>query len=252
MAPISTPVSGGPIIVCRDVHKWYGQYHALRGVSLSVAAGEVVVVMGPSGSGKSTLIRVLNRMERHERGDVVVNGLMLTDDVRDIDAVRRDVGMVFQTFNLFSHMTVLDNVMLAPRRVLKMSDGEAEASALEFLSEVGMEAYRHRRPDQLSGGEQQRVAIARALAMRPRVMLFDEPTSNLDAEMVGDVLGVMRELAAERMTILAITHEVGFARQVADRVLMLDDGRVVEDRPPGEFFDRPRHERTRQFLSRVV
>ena len=244
--------SDSPVIVCRDVHKWYGAYHALRGVSLSVTSGEAVVIVGPSGSGKSTLIRVLNRMERHERGDVVVNGVMLTDDVRDIDAVRRDVGMVFQTFNLFSHMSALDNVMLAPRKVLKLERDEAEAAAVEMLMIVGMDGLRDRMPDQLSGGEQQRVAIARALAMRPKVMLFDEPTSALDAEMVRDVLNVMRDLASAKMTILAITHEIGFAREVADRVLMFDEGRIIEDRTPNDFFDRPRHERTRRFLSLVL
>ncbi len=241
-----------PIIACRDVHKWYGSFHALKGVSLTVSAGEAVVIVGPSGSGKSTFIRVLNRMERHERGDVVVNGVMLTDDLRDIDVVRRDVGMVFQDFNLFGHMTVLDNVALAPHRVLNLSRDEAAAVALQFLGRVGMADRRDRRPHQLSGGEQQRVAIARALAMRPSVMLFDEPTSNLDAEMVRDVLNVMRDLAGAKMTILAVTHEVGFARQVADRVLMFDSGRIIEDRVPGEFFDRPRHERTKQFLSQVL
>ena len=245
-------VDRSPVIVCRDVHKWYGSYHALRGVSLSVSAGEAVVIMGPSGSGKSTFVRLLNRMERHERGDVVVNGVILTDDVRDIDVVRRQVGMVFQTFNLFSHMTVLENVALAPRRVLKMDAHEAVAVALEQLALVGMERFVHRMPDQLSGGEQQRVAIARALAMRPELMLFDEPTSNLDAEMVREVLSVMRDLVEQRMTLLAITHEVSFAREVAHRVLMFDEGRLVEDRSPDEFFDRPRHERTKRFLSRVL
>ena len=186
-----------PVILCRDVHKWYGSFHALRGVSLTVRSGEVVVIVGPSGSGKSTFIRILNRMERHERGDVVVNGVSLTDDIRDIDAVRRGVGMVFQDFSLFSHMTVLSNVMLAPRRVLKLKPDEARASALHFLDRVGMGDFCSRMPYQLSGGEQQRVAIARALAMRPTVMLFDEPTSNLDAEMVGEVLGVIRDLVSD-------------------------------------------------------
>ena len=241
-----------PVIVCRDVHKWYGGFHALRGVSLRVSAGEVVVIVGPSGSGKSTFIRVLNRMERHERGDVLVNGVMLTDDVKDIDAVRRKVGMVFQTFNLFSHMRVLDNVMLAPRKVLRLEQDEAEAVAVEMLTMVGMESFRHRMPYQLSGGEQQRVAIARALAMRPSVMLFDEPTSALDAEMVREVLNVMRDLASAKMTIVAVTHEITFAREVADRVLMFDEGRLIEDRSPDEFFDRPRHERTQRFLSMVL
>ena len=240
------------VIVCRDVHKWYGSFHALKGVSLTVSVGEVVVVVGPSGSGKSTFVRVLNRMERHERGDVLVNGVRLTDDLRDIDSVRRGVGMVFQTFNLFSHMSVLGNVSLAPHKVLKMERCEAEARALEVLDMVGMARFADRLPHQLSGGEQQRVAIARALAMRPSVMLFDEPTSNLDAEMIREVLDVMGDLAASQMTIIAVTHEIRFAREVADRVLMLDEGRIIEDRAPDEFFDRPRSERARLFLSRVL
>ena len=241
-----------PIIVCRDVHKWYGSFHALRGVSVSIVPGETVVIVGPSGSGKSTFIRVLNRMERHERGDVLVNGVLLTDDLRDIDAVRREAGMVFQSFNLFSHMTVLENVSLAPRKVLKLSRAEAELAAVETLGAVGMGGHLDRFPHQLAGGEQQRVAIARALAMRPSVMLFDEPTSNLDVEMVREVLNVMRDLVEARMTILAITHEIQFAREVASRVLMFDGGRIIEDRSPEDFFDRPRHERTRRFLSRLV
>ena len=214
--------------------------------------GQVVVIVGPSGSGKSTFIRTLNRTERHERGDIVVDGVLLTDDSRDIDLVRRNVGMVFQTFNLFPHMTVLGNVSLAPRLVLKVDREEAEAIALEFLAQVGMISLQKRYPYQLSGGQQQCVAIARALAMRPAVMLFDEPTSNLNAEMVHDVLSVMRDLVAERMTMVAVTHENFFAREVAHRVLMFDGGRIVEDRPPSEFFDRPRHERTKRFLSRVL
>ena len=246
------PDSDAPIIVCRDVHKWYGGYHALRGVSLAVPVGAAVVIVGPSGSGKSTFIRVLNRMERHERGDVVVNGVLLNDDARNIDQVRRDVGMVFQTFNLFTHLKVLDNVAFAPRKVLKLGRDAAEEVAVAKLAMVGMEGFLDRRPHELSSGEQQRVAIARSLAMEPRVMLFDEATSNLDAEMVREVLGVMRDLVAQRMTVLAITHEVGFAREVAHRVLMFDEGRVVEDRPPEEFFDRPRHDRTRHFLSQVL
>ena len=214
--------------------------------------GQAVVIVGPSGSGKSTFIRTLNRTERHERGDIVVDGVMLTDDSRDIDLVRRNVGMVFQTFNLFPHMTVLGNVALAPRLVLKIKREEAEASALEFLAQVGMSGLQKRYPYQLSGGEQQCVAIARALAMRPAVMLFDEPTSNLDVGMVHDVLSVMRDLVSERMTMVVVTHENSFAREVAHRVLMFDGGRIVEDRPPSDFFDHPRHERTKHFLSRVL
>ena len=240
------------MIVCNEVHKWYGGFHALRGVTLSVPRGEVVGIVGPSGSGKSTFIRTLNRMERHERGYIRVNGTVLNDDLRDINAVRRDVGMVFQTFNLFSHFTVLDNIMLAPHRVLGMKREDASEHAMVLLESFGIADQARKYPVQLSSGQQQRAAIARALAMRPSVMLFDEPTSALDVEMVREVLDVMRDLASSDITVLAITHEFDFIREVADRVLMFDDGIIVEDRPPGEFFSRPRHERTRRFLSSVL
>ena len=245
-------ISPDDIIVCNEVHKWYGGYHALRGLTLSVRRGEVIGIIGPSGSGKSTFIRTLNRMERHERGYIRVNGTVLNDDVRDIDAVRRDVGMVFQDFNLFSQFRILDNVALAPECVLKMAREEARVLAMELLSSFGIADQALKFPGQLSGGQQQRAAIVRALAMRPSVMLFDEPTSSLDVEMVRDVLGVIRDLASSDITVLAITHEFDFVREVADRVFMFYEGNVVEDRPPGEIFQNPRHERTRRFLSRVL
>ena len=240
------------IIVCREVHKWFGRFHALRGVSLRVGRGEVVGIIGPSGSGKSTFIRTLNRMERHERGYIRVNGIVLNDDTRGIDAVRREVGMVFQDFNLFSHFTVLANVALAPERVLGLSREEARDRAMALLESLDMGFHAEKYPDQLSGGEQQRVAIARSLAMRPSVMLFDEPTSSLDVELVRDVLEVIRSLSESEMTVLLISHELGFIREVAHRLLVFDEGLIVEDRTPEEVLDRPRHQRTRRFLSRVL
>ena len=240
------------IIVCREVHKWFGRFHALRGVSLRVGRGEVVGIIGPSGSGKSTFIRTLNRMERHERGYIWVNGIVLNDDTRGIDAVRREVGMVFQDFNLFSHFTVLANVALAPERVLGLSREEARSRAMALLESLDMGFHAEKYPDQLSGGEQQRVAIARSLAMRPSVMLFDEPTSSLDVELVRDVLEVIRDLSESEMTVLLISHELGFIREVAHRLLVFDEGLIVEDRTPEEVLDRPRHQRTRRFLSRAL
>ena len=241
------------IIVARDVHKWFGDFHALRGVSTSVRRGEVVVVIGPSGSGKSTFIRTINRLEQHQRGDIIVDGVEMTDDVRNIDAIRREVGMVFQSFNLFPHLTVLQNISLAPLKVRKTPMAEAEASARELLERVGIPEQADKYPGELSGGQQQRVAIARALAMQPKVMLFDEPTSALDPEMIKEVLEVMKELASsQQMTIVAITHELGFAREVADRIVMFDEGQIVEDLPPAEFFNNPRHERVRRFLSQIL
>ena len=241
------------IIVARDVHKWFGDFHALRGVSTSVRRGEVVVVIGPSGSGKSTFIRTINRLEQHQRGDIIVDGVEMTDDVRNIDAIRREVGMVFQSFNLFPHLTVLQNISLAPLKVRKTPMAEAEASARELLERVGIPEQADKYPGELSGGQQQRVAIARALAMQPKIMLFDEPTSALDPEMIKEVLEVMKELASsQQMTIVAITHELGFAREVADRIVMFDEGQIVEDLPPAEFFNNPRHERVRRFLSQIL
>ena len=208
------------IIVCSDVHKWYGNFHALRGVSTTVKKGEVVVIIGPSGSGKSTFIRTINRLEQHQRGDIIVDGIEMTNDIRNIDAIRRDVGMVFQSFNLFPHLTVLRNITLAPTKVRKLPSHEADAAAMELLERVGIPEQADKYPAQLSGGQQQRVAIARALAMQPNIMLFDEPTSALDPEMIKEVLEVMRELAESQMTILAVSHELGFAREVADRIVM--------------------------------
>ena len=241
------------IIVARDVHKWFGDFHALRGVSTSVRRSEVVVVIGPSGSGKSTFIRTINRLEQHQRGSIIVDGVEMTDDVRNIDAIRREVGMVFQSFNLFPHLTVLRNITLAPTKVRKTPLDEAEDSARELLERVGIPEQADKYPGELSGGQQQRVAIARALAMQPKIMLFDEPTSALDPEMIKEVLEVMKELASsQQMTIVAITHELGFAREVADRIVMFDEGQIVEDLPPAEFFNNPRHERVRRFLSQIL
>ena len=240
------------IITCRDVHKWFGNFHALRGITTSVKKGEVVVIIGPSGSGKSTFIRTLNRLEQHQRGDIIVDGIELSNDVRNIDAIRRDVGMVFQSFNLFPHLTVMDNITLAPTKVRKLPVKEADDIAMELLERVGIPEQADKYPAQLSGGQQQRVAIARALAMQPNIMLFDEPTSALDPEMIKEVLEVMRELAASNMTILAVTHELGFAREVADRIVMFDEGIIVEDQAPDEFFNNPRHERVKHFLSQIL
>jgi general L-amino acid transport system ATP-binding protein len=240
------------IIICRDVHKWFGDFHVLRGVTLTVRKGEVVVICGPSGSGKSTFIRTLNRLEEHQRGQIIIDGIELTNDVRNIEAIRREIGMVFQSFNLFPHLTVLQNITLAPIWVRKMKRSEAEELAMQLLARVGIAEQAHKYPAQLSGGQQQRVAIARALAMQPKIMLFDEPTSALDPEMIKEVLDVMRELARSGMTMLVITHEMGFAHEVADRIVFFDDGRIVEENSPEEFFKNPRHERTKLFLSQIL
>jgi general L-amino acid transport system ATP-binding protein len=234
------------------VNKWYGAAHVLRDIDLEVASGERLVLCGPSGSGKSTLIRCLNRLERHQTGKIVVDGVELTDDIKAIDEVRREIGMVFQQFNLFPHLSVLDNCMLAPAQVRKMPKAEARELAMGYLERVRIAEQAHKFPSQLSGGQQQRVAIARALCMKPKIMLFDEPTSALDPEMVQEVLDCMVELAREGMTMLAVTHEMGFARQVADRVVFLDQGQIVEIAAPQEFFDAPRHARTRAFLNRIL
>ncbi len=241
-----------PIILLQGVHKWFGRLHVLRGIDLEVWPGEVVVVCGPSGSGKSTLIRCINRLERHDRGRIVVDGIELTDDLRHVDAVRREVGMVFQQFNLFPHLTVLQNITLAPVLVRKWPREQAERVARELLERVGIPEKADSYPSQLSGGQQQRVAIARALAMQPKIMLFDEPTSALDPEMIQEVLDVMRDLARRGMTMVVVTHEMGFAREVADRIVFLDEGAVVEVAPPETFFTQPRHERTRAFLSKIL
>jgi general L-amino acid transport system ATP-binding protein len=248
----STVAPTDGIIVCRDVHKWFGQHHVLRGIDLVVQPGEVVVIAGPSGSGKSTFVRTINRLEEHQRGDIFVDGIELTNDIRDIAAVRREIGMVFQSFNLFPHLTVLANVTLGPTRVRKVRRETAERQAMELLERVGIPEQARKYPAQLSGGQQQRVAIARALAMQPKIMLFDEPTSALDPEMISEVLDVMRELAASGMTMLCITHEMGFARAAADRVVFMDEGVIVESGPPERIFTAPEHERTRLFLSQIL
>ena len=240
------------IIVCRDVHKWYGEFHALRGITTSVSRGEVVVIFGPSGSGKSTFIRTINRLEEHQRGDIIVDGIELTSDIRNIDAIRQDVGMVFQSFNLFPHLSVISNITLAPIKVRKVPADEAEETAMDLLRRVGIEEQADKFPAQLSGGQQQRVAIARALAMQPNVMLFDEPTSALDPEMIKEVLDVMQELAQSGMTMLVVSHEMGFAREVADRMMMFDEGLLVEEGPPDQIFHDPQSDRTKLFLSQIL
>ena len=240
------------MIICRDVHKWYGEYHALRGISASIKRREVVVVFGPSGSGKSTFIRTINRLEEHQSGEIIVDGVPLTNDVRNIDAIRRDVGMVFQSFNLFPHLTVMSNITLAPMKVRKMPAREARDVAMELLERVGIPEQSDKYPAQLSGGQQQRVAIARALAMQPKIMLFDEPTSALDPEMIKEVLDVMQELAISGMTMIVVSHEMAFAREVADRLMMFDAGSIVEEGPPEQIFEDPQNDRTKLFLSQIL
>jgi general L-amino acid transport system ATP-binding protein len=240
------------IIICRDVHKWYGQFHALNGVSATVRRGEVVVIFGPSGSGKSTFIRTINRLETHQSGVIIVDGIEMSDDLRNIEAIRRETGMVFQQFNLFPHLTVLENITLAPMWVRRSKRKEAEESAYELLERVGIGEQATKYPAQLSGGQQQRVAIARALAMQPRILLFDEPTSALDPEMIKEVLEVMQELAHTGITMLVVTHEMGFAREVADRLLFFDNGQIVEQGTTEQIFSAPQHERTKLFLSQIL
>lgn len=240
------------VIVAENVQKWYGKFQVLRGVSLTVNRGEVVVIMGPSGSGKSTFIRTFNALEEYQQGRIEIDGIVLSDDLRNIDAVRREVGMVFQQFNLFPHLTVLDNITLAPIWVRKWSKVKANEVAMQLLERVGILEQAQKYPGQLSGGQQQRVAIARALAMQPKVMLFDEPTSALDPEMVREVLETMKKLAADGMTMVVVTHEVGFAREVADRVIFMDGGLIVEEATPTNFFQNPTQERTRKFLSQIL
>ena len=241
------------MIEAKGVQKWYPNgFHALRGVDLEVNRGEKVVIMGPSGSGKSTFLRTFNALEDYQEGTVVVDGMELNNDLRNIDAVRKEVGMVFQQFNLFPHLSVLDNLLLAPIWVRKRNRAEVEQQALALLERVGIAEQAHKFPGQLSGGQQQRVAIARALCMEPRLMLFDEPTSSLDPEKVREVLDVMRQLAIDGMTMVVVTHEVGFAREVADRVVLMDEGRVVEVAPPDQFFNHPEHERSKRFLAQIL
>jgi general L-amino acid transport system ATP-binding protein len=243
---------GSPIIRIVDVHKWYGEFHVLKNLNLEVRRGERIVICGPSGSGKSTLIRCINRLEEHQRGQIIVDGVELTDNLRNIEIVRREVGMVFQHFNLFPHLTVLENCCLAPIWVRKMPRKEAEAVAMKYLERVRIPEQAGKYPGQLSGGQQQRVAIARSLCMSPRIMLFDEPTSALDPEMIKEVLDVMIELASSGMTMLCVTHEMGFAKTVADRVIFMDRGEIVEQAPPETFFHAPTQERTRIFLDQIL
>lgn len=240
------------VIVCHNINKWYGDFQALKDVSLTVKAGEVIVILGPSGSGKSTFIRTINRLEEHQSGDIIVDGITLSHDVRNIAEIRRDVGMVFQQFNLFPHLTVLENVTLAPIHVRKWSRERSEEIAMKWLTRVGIPEQASKYPGQLSGGQQQRVAIARTLAMEPNILLFDEPTSALDPEMIKEVLDVMRDLARSGYTILAVTHEMGFAREVADRVIFMDAGQIVEINTPENFFTNPKNDRTKLFLSQIL
>jgi len=240
------------IIKSVDVKKWYGDFQALKGISMDVAEGEVLVIAGPSGSGKSTFIRCINRLEQHQDGQIFVDGIELTNDLKNIEAIRSEVGMVFQSFNLFPHLTVLQNITLAPIWVRKKSKTEAEEKAMELLERVGIPEQADKFPGQLSGGQQQRVAIARALAMEPKIMLFDEPTSALDPEMLKEVLDVMKELAKSGMTMIVVTHEMGFAKEVADRVMLFDDGQLVEENTPDEFFNNPKSDRTKLFLSQIL
>jgi general L-amino acid transport system ATP-binding protein len=253
LAPTASRLDdASPIIVMRDVNKWYGEFHVLRDINLQVDNGERIVICGPSGSGKSTLIRCINRLEEHQQGDIIVDGVELTSDVRNIDKIRTEVGMVFQSFNLFPHLTVLDNLCIAPQWVRKVPRADAERVAMEYLERVKIPDQALKYPGQLSGGQQQRVAIARALCMSPRIMLFDEPTSALDPEMIKEVLDVMIELAGTGMTMLCVTHEMGFARSVADRVIFMDAGEIVEQGPPEEFFNNPKSDRTKLFLSQIL
>jgi len=243
---------GESTIKISAMHKWYGDFHVLRDINLEVKSGERIVVCGPSGSGKSTMIRCINRLEEHQKGDIIVNGVELTNDLKQIEAVRREVGMVFQHFNLFPHLTVLENCTLAPIWVRKQPKAAAEEIAMQYLERVKIPEQAHKYPGQLSGGQQQRVAIARSLCMSPKVMLFDEPTSALDPEMIKEVLDVMIELAREGMTMICVTHEMGFAKTVADRVIFMDEGQIVEENVPEEFFNNPKSERTQLFLSQIL
>jgi general L-amino acid transport system ATP-binding protein len=247
-----TGTNNGPIITCKGVHKWFDEFHALRGIDMQVKQGEVIVIFGPSGSGKSTFIRTLNRLEEHQQGQIIIDGIELSHDVRNIEKIRTETGMVFQQFNLFPHLSVMQNITLAPIWVRKWSKEKAEEVAMELLNRVGIPEQALKFPGQLSGGQQQRVAIARALAMQPKIMLFDEPTSALDPEMIKEVLDVMVELAKSGMTMLVVTHEMGFARAVADRMYFFDDGLIVENGTPQDIFHNPQEERTKLFLSQIL
>ena len=243
---------GDVAIKINEMHKWYGHFHVLKDINLEVQSGERIVVCGPSGSGKSTMIRCINRLEEHQKGDIIVDGTELTNDLKNIEAVRREVGMVFQHFNLFPHLTVMENCTLAPIWVRKTPKAEAEAIAMQYLERVKIPEQAAKYPGQLSGGQQQRVAIARSLCMSPKIMLFDEPTSALDPEMIKEVLDVMIELAREGMTMICVTHEMGFAKTVANRVIFMDAGQIIEQNEPDEFFNNPQNERTQLFLSQIL
>ncbi|MFV0437438.1 MAG: amino acid ABC transporter ATP-binding protein [Desulfopila sp.] len=249
---ITTDHHDKPIIQIIDMHKWYGEFHVLSDINLTVTRGERIVICGPSGSGKSTLIRCINRLEQHQRGRIIVDDIELSNDIKNIEKIRAEVGMVFQHFNLFPHLTILENLTLGPIWVRKIPKAEAEETAMYYLGKVQIAEQARKYPGQLSGGQQQRVAIARSLCMKPRVMLFDEPTSALDPEMVKEVLDVMIDLAREGMTMLVVSHEMGFARSVAHRVLFMDSGQIVEQNTPEEFFDNPQNDRTQKFLSQIL
>ncbi len=248
----SAPVAQPPLVVLDKVNKWFGDLHVLKDVDLTVERGEVVVVIGPSGSGKSTLCRCINRLEPIDRGTILIDGVPLPEEGRALARLRADIGMVFQSFNLFAHKTVLENVTLGPTKVRRKSSADARQRGMELLKRVGVESQAEKYPAQLSGGQQQRVAIARALAMEPKVMLFDEPTSALDPEMIREVLDVMRDLARDGMTMIVVTHEMGFAREVCDRIVFIDAGRIVEEGPPDEFFAGARSERAREFVDKII
>ncbi|MEW5724293.1 MAG: amino acid ABC transporter ATP-binding protein [Thermodesulfobacteriota bacterium] len=248
----SAEPAGSPIIQILGMHKWFGDFHVLKNIDLTVQKGERIVICGPSGSGKSTLIRCINRLEEHQKGRIIVDGIELTHDIKNIELVRTEVGMVFQHFNLFPHLTIIENLTVGPIWVRKAPRAEAEETAMYFLEKVHIADQARKYPGQLSGGQQQRVAIARSLCMKPKVMLFDEPTSALDPEMVKEVLDVMISLAQEGMTMLVVSHEMGFAKSVAHRVLFMDYGQILEENTPGEFFEHPRHERTKLFLSQIL
>lgn len=254
-AKSTQPKKGQSDDICINIagmHKWYGDFHALKNINLKVNRGERIVICGPSGSGKSTMIRCINRLEEHQQGDITVDGVALTNDLKNIETIRREVGMVFQHFNLFPHLTVLENCTLAPIWVRKTPKSEAVATAMKYLERVKIPEQANKFPGQLSGGQQQRVAIARSLCMNPRIMLFDEPTSALDPEMIKEVLDVMVELAQEGRTMLCVTHEMGFAKTVANRVIFMDGGEIIEENTPDLFFDHPKHERTKLFLSQIL
>ena len=249
---VASAAGSEDIIVVKDLNKWYGEFHVLKSLNLNVRKGERIVICGPSGSGKSTFIRCINRLEAHQRGSITVDGVALNEDIKNIEAIRREVGMVFQHFNLFPHLSVLENCLLAPIWVRKTPRDQAIEIAMQYLERVKIPEQAHKFPGQLSGGQQQRVAIARALCMQPKIMLFDEPTSALDPEMIKEVLDVMIELAGSGMTMLCVTHEMGFAKTVADRVIFMDGGEIVEEAPPMEFFNNPQQSRTQEFLQQIL